>query len=166
MGIPAPGSSLSFGQSTFSDDVLKIELCGPDKSQMSVIDVPGIFRTPTEGVTTKDDMALVRRMVRRYIENPRTIILAVVPANVDIATQEILTLAAEVDPSGQRTLGVLTKPDLVDRGAEQDILDLVRGKRNKLNLGYCIVRNRGQQERAASSAERHKVETEFFKTQP
>jgi len=61
---------------------------------------------------------------------------------------------------------VLTKPDLVDRGAEQDILDLVRGKRNKLNLGYCIVRNRGQQERAASSAERHKVETEFFKTQP
>ena len=126
MGIPAPDSSLRPGQSTFSDDVLRIELCGPDKTQLSVIDVPGIFRTPTEGLTTKDDMSLVRGMVHRYIENSRTIILAVVPANVDIATQEILNLAAEVDPSGQRTLGVLTKPDLVDKGAEQDIMDLVR----------------------------------------
>lgn len=166
MGIPIPGSSLRPGQSTFSNNVLRIELCGPDKSNLSVIDVPGIFRTPTEGLTTKDDITLVRGMVRQYIENSRTIILAVVPANVDIATQEILNLAAEVDPSGQRTLGVLTKPDLVDKGAEHDIMDLVRGKRNKLKLGYCIVRNRGQQDRDTSSAERHKTETEFFKTQP
>jgi hypothetical protein len=166
MGIPAPGTSLKPGQSTFSDDVLRIELCGPDKTHFSVIDVPGIFRTPTEGVTTKDDMSLVRGMVHRYIENSRTIILAVVPANVDIATQEILNLAAEVDPKGQRTLGVLTKPDLVDKGAEYDIMDLVRGKRNKLNLGYCVVRNRGQQDKDKSSTERHKTEREFFKTQP
>jgi hypothetical protein len=166
MGIPALGSSPSPGQSTFSDDVLKIELCGPNKSQMSVIDVPGIFRTQTEGVTTKDDMSLVRGMVRGYIENPRTIILAVVPANVDIATQEIVNLAKEVDPTGQRTLGVLTKPDLVDRGAEQDVLDLVRGNKNKLHLGYYVVRNRGQQDKLASSAERHRTEIEFFKTQP
>jgi hypothetical protein len=166
MGIPAPGSTLRPSQSTFSDDLLRVELCGPDKSHLSVIDVPGIFRTPTEGLTTKDDMSLVRGMVRRYIENSQTIILAVLPANVDIATQEILSLAAEVDPSGQRTLGVLTNPDLVDRGAEQDIMDLVRGKRNKLKLGYCVVRNRGQQDRVVSSAERHKTETEFFTNQP
>jgi hypothetical protein len=166
MGIPAHGGSLKPGQSTFSDDVLRIELCGPNKTHLSVIDVPGIFRTPTEGVTTKDDMSLVRNMVHRYIENSRTIILAVVPANVDIATQEILNLAAEVDSSGERTLGVLTKPDLVDKGTEQDIMDLVQGKRNKLKLGYCVVRNRGQQDRAASSAERHKMEIDFFKAQP
>jgi len=166
MGIPPPGSSLKPGQSAFSDDVLMIELCGPDKTHLSVIDVPGIFRTPTEGVTTEDDMSLVRGIVHRYIENLRTIILAVVPANVDIATQEILNLAKEVDPTGQRTLGVLTKPDLVDKGAEQDIMDLVQGKRNKLKLGYCVVRNRGQLDRAASSAERHKREIDFFKTQP
>jgi hypothetical protein len=166
MGIPPPGSSLKPGQSNFSDDVLMIEFCGPDKTHLSVIDVPGIFRTPTEGVTTEDDMSLVRGMVHHYIENLRTIILAVVPANVDIATQEILNLAKEVDPAGQRTLGVLTKPDLVDKGAEQDIMDLVQGKRNKLKLGYCVVRNRGQLDRAASPAERHKKEIDFFKTQP
>ena len=71
-------------------------------------------------------MSMVRRMVHRYIENSRTIILAVIPANVDIATQEILTMAADVDPSGQRTLGVITKPDLVDKGAEQDVVDSIR----------------------------------------
>ena len=166
MGIPSPSSPLAPGQSTFSDDVFRSELCGPKKSHLSVIDVPGIFRTPTEGLTTKHDMSLVRSMVRRYIENPRTIILAVLPANVDIATQEILDTAAEVDPSGQRTLGILTKPDLVDKGAEPDIMDLVRGRRNKLKLGYCVVRNRGQQDRAIPSSERHRMETEFFEKEP
>jgi hypothetical protein len=51
-------------------------------------------------------------MVKRYMDNPRSIMLAVVPANVDLATQEILELARESDPHGDRTLGVLTKPDL------------------------------------------------------
>jgi hypothetical protein len=50
---------------------------------------------------------------------------AVVPANVDIATQEIIQMAEDADHMGQRTLGVLTKPDLVDKGAE----DKVRGFR-------------------------------------
>ncbi len=85
-------------------------------------------------------MNLVRQMVGRYLSNPRSIILsvcdefqfgrtslidvrAVVPANVDIATQEIIQMAEDADPNGQRTLGVLTKPDLVDKGAE----DKVRG---------------------------------------
>lgn len=166
MGIPAPGSVRADGQSTFSDDVFRIELCGPNHSHLSVIDVHGIFRIPTEGLTTKDDMLMVRSMVRRFIANTRTIILAVLPANVDIATQEILDMADEVDRSGQRKLGVLTKPDLVDKGAERDVMDLVRGKRNVLKLAYCMVRNRGQQEKANSSIERQRTETEFFDTEP
>ena len=57
-------------------------------------------------------------MVRRYVENLRTIILAVLATNVDIATTEILNIVAEVDSSGQRTLEILTKLDLIDKGAE------------------------------------------------
>lgn len=45
-----------------------------------------------------------------------------VPANVDIATQEIVQMAEDADPTGKRTLGVLTKPDLVDKGAEDKVL--------------------------------------------
>ena len=166
MSIPAPGQSLATGQSTFSDDLLKIELSGPSRQHLSVIDVPGIFRTPTSGVTTKEDMTLVRRMVKSYIKDSRIIILAVIPAPVDIATQEIISMAEEVDPLGQRTLGVLTKPDLVDKGGEDLVIDLVHGTKNKLNLGYCMVRNRGQQDKALSSADRHENERLFFSTLP
>src|SRR5450432_1724189 len=166
MGIPGPGQSLETGLSTFSDDLLSIELCGPDKQNLSVIDIPGIFRTPTDGVTTNDDMALVRKIMYRYIRDERTIILAVIPSNTDIATQEIISIAKEVDPKGLRTLGVLTKPDLVDKGAEENVMSLVQGKRNPLRLGYCIVRNRGQSELGIDSVERYKTEKNFFSTEP
>ena len=166
MGIPGPGQPLESSQSTFSDDLLSIELCGPDRQNLSIIDIPGIFRTQTEGVTTDSDMALVRRIMNRHIKDERTIILAVIPSNTDIATQEILSIAKEVDPKGLRTLGVLTKPDLIDKGGEENVMSLVEGKRNPLRLGYCIVRNRGQSELSNDAATRHKTEKDFFSTEP
>lgn len=93
MGVTSPNEVPIFGKSTFSSDVFKIELSGPDRENLSIIDIPGIFRNPTEGVTTKADIELVKNMVRSYIRDERTIILAVVPANVDIATQEILRVS-------------------------------------------------------------------------
>ena len=150
MGIPAPSQFLAPGLSSFSDDIFKIELSGPSKQHLSIIDVPGIFRTPIYGVTTKEDMTLVQRRVKSYIKDSRTIILAVIPAPVDIATQEILSMAEEADPLGQRTLSVLTKPNLVDEGGEEHVMDLVRGTKNKLNLSYCMVRNRVQQDKSLS----------------
>src|SRR5215468_4492479 len=104
MGIRTDTSSS--GGTIFSEDVLKIEICGPNEDYLTVIDVPGIFRNPTEGITTKEDVRLVQNMVREYIKNSRTVILAVLPSNVDIATQEILTFAEEYDKAGERTLGV------------------------------------------------------------
>lgn len=82
-------------------------------------------------------------MVKSYIKDSRTIILAVILAPLDIATQEILSMAEEAEPLGQQTRGIITKPDLVDRGGEEHVMDLVRGTKNKFNLGYYIVRNRG-----------------------
>jgi hypothetical protein len=127
----------------FSEDVLKIEVRGPEENYLTIIDVPGIFRTTTQG-TTKDDIKLVREMVKGYIKDDRTMILAVLPSNVDIATQEILELAEDYDKRGERTLGVLTKPDLVhEESAQADVCDLVQGKKHRLTLGYYLVRNRG-----------------------
>jgi Dynamin central region/Dynamin family len=168
MGVPLPSQNSSFTtqSSAFSEDILQIELSGPAKSHLSVMDVPGIFRTPTPGVTSKADIKVVENMVRRFIKDPRTIILAVLPANVDIATQEILELAEEADPQGVRTLGVLTKPDLVEAGTETDIIQLLEGKKKPLKLGYCMVRNRKQQEWDLTSKERHGNEELFFKTGP
>ncbi|KAH0434589.1 hypothetical protein CcaCcLH18_05200 [Colletotrichum camelliae] len=132
------------GENTFSEDVLKIEKYGPDEDHLTIIDVPGIFRNTTEGVTTNGDKELVKSMVKRYIKDSRTIILAILPSNVDVATQEILTLAAEADPAGDRTLGILTKADLLkENTAKAAVVSLVEGKRKTLKLGYHIVTNRG-----------------------
>ena len=127
MGLKGSGAPFDQKADTFSDDVLKIEICGPKQQHLSVIDVPGIFRNTTEGMTVDEDIEVVRNMVNRYMNNPRSVILAVIPANVDIATQEILKMAKKCDPNGERTLGVLTKPDLVDRGAENPVVKLVQG---------------------------------------
>jgi hypothetical protein len=142
MGIRTEMSSKT--GTIFSEDVLKIEICGPHEDYLTIIDVPGIFRNHTEGITTKEDINLVNNLVRRYIKDKRTIILAVLPSNVDIATQEIIALAEEYDRLGERTLGVLTKPDLVtESNAKNSVCNLVSGKRMPLSLGYYIVRNRG-----------------------
>ena len=163
MGLAeAENSAVSGPKKSFADDVLRIEICGPEQQHLSVIDVPGIFRKTTAGVTTKEDMAMVRNMVSSYMQNPRSALLAVVPANVDIGTQEILDLAEQYDGKGERTLGVLTKPDLVDEGAEPAIMDIVEGRSHALNLGWCIVRNSGQQQLKDTTAERHAREKLFF----
>ncbi|KAL2193820.1 interferon-induced GTP-binding protein Mx1 [Corynascus similis CBS 632.67] len=170
MGIRGGGDGKPDGDKslvTFSDDILKIEITGPNQFPLTVIDVPGIFRTATPGLTTENDMALVRAMVERAIKDDRTIILAVVPCNVDIATQEILKLATDADPTGLRTMGVLTKPDLAtERATQQVIIDLVLGKRNDLKLGYCVVKNRSADDDLSSLQNRNDAEKVFFKSEP
>lgn len=142
MGIKTAANKA--GQHTFSEDVLKIEKWGPDEDYLTIIDVPGIFRNTTEGVTTENDKRLVKEMVKRYIKDKRTIILAILPSNVDVATQEILTLAEEVDRTGDRTLGILTKADLLkEQSAKLAVVNLVEGRRKPLKLGYHLVTNRG-----------------------
>lgn len=106
-------------------------------------------------------------MVKKYIEDSRTIILAVVPCNHDIATQEILKLATEVDPEGVRTMGVLTKPDLVpERAMQQMVCELVQGRRQPLRLGYYVVKNRGSDDQGCSRAKNQQDEMKFFAKMP
>ncbi|KAI1323059.1 P-loop containing nucleoside triphosphate hydrolase protein [Xylariaceae sp. FL0255] len=151
----------------FSEHILKIEKVGPNEEHFTVIDVPGIFRKETEGVTTESDIALVMNMVKKYMKNPRTIILAIMPSNVDLATQEILKLAKEADPSMTRTMAVFTKPDLaIERSTQNIVIDHVLGKRNDLSLGYYIVKNRGPDDANKTLAEGQISEREFFTQDP
>ncbi|KAF4584060.1 interferon-induced GTP-binding protein Mx2 [Ophiocordyceps camponoti-floridani] len=155
------------GAGAFSQDILKIEIHGPEQSHLTVIDVPGIFRNSTPGLTTETDIILVRNMVQSYMNDRRTIILAVIPCNVDIATQEILKLAQAADPEGVRTMGVLTKPDLATETATRSaVIDLVQGRRNTLKLGYYVVKNRGADDKTSSLAKRTEKETAFFMAPP
>lgn len=159
MGLVSEEAGL---KSTFSNDVLRLEITGPNEEHLSVIDVPGIFKRTTSGLTTKADMEMVEGMVHNYMKNARCIMLAVVPANVDIATQEILEKAEDVDPEGTRTLGVLTKPDLVDKGAEKNVIDLVEGRTHQLILGWHVLRNAGQADLQKPITERQAIGRGFF----
>ncbi|GKT45678.1 interferon-induced GTP-binding protein Mx2 [Colletotrichum spaethianum] len=158
MGLKTSSDGHSKG-AAFSKDVLRVEICGPDEEHLTIIDVPG--------VSTATDVALVKSMVKDYIKDPRTIILAVIPCNVDVATQTILTYAAEADPEGKRTLGVLTKPDLVSENATREAaMDLIRGKRRDIQLGYYVVKNRGADDTSSSKEERDSQEKAFFSEEP
>ncbi|KAI1470781.1 P-loop containing nucleoside triphosphate hydrolase protein [Daldinia caldariorum] len=151
----------------FSEHILKIEKLGPDENHFTVIDVPGIFRKETEGITTEADIELVRNMVKKYMKDPRTIILAIMPSNVDPATQEILKLAKEADPLMTRTMAVLTKPDLaIERVMQQIAIDHVNGKRGDLVLGYYIVKNRGPDDAHKTLKQGQADEKKFFSESP
>lgn len=90
--------------------------------------------------------------------------LVVVPATQDVATIEALEWASRSDPSGQRTIGVITKPDLIDDGAEEEVAVVLANKRKPLKLGYVMVKNRSQREveEHVSVREARENEAAFF----
>ncbi|KAI0159586.1 P-loop containing nucleoside triphosphate hydrolase protein [Xylariaceae sp. FL1272] len=169
MGIESSGhtNKSSHLPSAFSEHILKIEKLGPDEEHFTVIDVPGIFRRETEGITKESDIELVMNMVKNYIKDSRTIILAIMPSNVDPATQEILKLARKVDPGMMRTMAIFTKPDLaIEQVTQQRVIDHVLGRRGDLTLGYYVVKNRGADECDKSLEEGQREEQAFFAKKP
>lgn len=149
--------------SEFSTEVIQVQVQSPTNPNLSLIDLPGIIRTTTAG-QDRSVIANVDTLLESYLRQPETVILAVIPANQDIATIDILERANEFDPQGLRTIGVLTKPDLIDRGAEDEVLKIVQNIRKPLKLGYVIVKNRSQQElkTSVSLAQSAKNEDNYF----
>jgi interferon-induced GTP-binding protein Mx1 len=129
----------------FSTDIIVIKISSPDSPDLTIIDLPGIIRT----VTKDQDKAVIQQvnnLIDSYMGQVNTIILAVIPANQDIATIDILERAHKVDPTGERTLGVLTKPDLIGEGNEEEIVQVISNIRKPLLLGYVMLRNLSQKE--------------------
>ena len=158
--------SLDISKLTFSNDIFHLEICGPNKDHLSVIDVPRIFKNTTPGLISKTDIQLVHDMVLGYMRNPQSIMLTVIPANVDIMTQEIIELARGLNPNGQQTLDVLIKPDLVDESAEQKVLDLLHDEDLILKHGWFLVCNLGQHELQEGGIDCNTAEDEFGRKEP
>ena len=132
---------------------------------LTLVDLPGVTRVPI-GDQPKNIEEITKNMARRYAEDPLTIILCVIAANSDIATSDGLMLAKEIDTSGTRTLGVLTKLDIMDAGT--DARKVLMNEEIPLKLGYVGVKNRSKQDliNKLSMAETSKKEKEFFKSHP
>eukprot|EP01022_Parablepharisma_sp_SALTPOND_P008035 TRINITY_DN135101_c2_g1_i1.p1 TRINITY_DN135101_c2_g1~~TRINITY_DN135101_c2_g1_i1.p1 ORF type:complete len:868 (+),score=80.71 TRINITY_DN135101_c2_g1_i1:151-2604(+) len=111
---------------------------------LTLIDLPGITRIPLQGSEQPPDIErITTEMAKRYCGDERTIILCVIPANIDLSTSEALKYAQEWDVHQVRTLGVLTKLDIMDVGsnAKKALMNQVI----HLKLGYVGVKNRSQQ---------------------
>ncbi|NWV33960.1 MX protein, partial [Grantiella picta] len=148
-----------------SGELISLEVRSPDVPDLTLIDLPGIARVAV-GDQPKDIGDQIKMLLKRIIGCKETINLVVVPCNVDIATTEALKMAQEVDPSGERTLGILTKPDLVDRGTEESIINILQNRVIPLKKGYMIVKCRGQQDihNKMSLAAAIQLEKKFFES--
>uniref|UniRef100_A0A4W4GTS8 Interferon-inducible Mx protein n=1 Tax=Electrophorus electricus TaxID=8005 RepID=A0A4W4GTS8_ELEEL len=147
-----------------SDDLISLEVASANVPDLTLIDLPGIARVAVRG-QPENIGDQIKRLIRKFITKQETINLVVVPCNVDIATTEALKMAQEVDLDGERTLGILTKPDLVDKGTEETVVDIIHNEVINLTKGYMIVRCRGQKEITDSISLNEAMDTEkaFFK---
>uniref|UniRef100_A0A672LMX7 Interferon-induced GTP-binding protein Mx-like n=2 Tax=Sinocyclocheilus grahami TaxID=75366 RepID=A0A672LMX7_SINGR len=128
-----------------SHEMITLEIQSCDVPDLTLIDLPGITRVAT-GNQPKDIDKQIKDLIEKFIQRQETISLVVVPANIDIATTEALQMASKVDSTGERTLGILTKPDLVDKGMEETVVRTVNNEVIPLKKGYMIVKCRGQNE--------------------
>lgn len=149
----------------FSKDVLRLEIEGPDLYPLTLVDLPGIFHAATAKQTV-EGKATVMELVESYMKKPNSIILTIISANNELANQAVMQMATKHDPHKMRTLGVITKPDLLPAKStnEAEYLQLVRGRDPvySLALGWHVLRNRADYE--ADEGSRETIEAKFFES--
>lgn len=148
-------SRIPINLKVYSDKVLNLTL----------VDLPGLTKIPI-GDQPSDIERQTRNLILEYISKPNCIILAVSPANVDLVNSESLKLARQVDPTGKRTVGILSKLDLMDQGT--NALDILKGNVYPLKLGFVGIVNRSQQDIAENKPleESLALEKYFFNSHP
>lgn len=158
MGLSTPGSDR-----VFSTDVLRVELSGPQQPHLTMVDLPGLFEAGNRD-QSDEDAEIVKSLVRSYMRSPRSIIMAVVSAKSDFNLQSVTKHARNLDPEGMRTLGLITKPDILDEGSDSERAYLATARNNdvKFRLGWHVLRNREFSSKTSSTAERDQKESEFF----
>eukprot|EP00013_Stygamoeba_regulata_P016583 CAMPEP_0177682830 /NCGR_PEP_ID=MMETSP0447-20121125/31460_1 /TAXON_ID=0 /ORGANISM="Stygamoeba regulata, Strain BSH-02190019" /LENGTH=759 /DNA_ID=CAMNT_0019192343 /DNA_START=212 /DNA_END=2491 /DNA_ORIENTATION=- len=144
---------------------INLKIYSPHVLNLTLVDLPGMTRVPV-GDQPVDIEMQIRKMVLGFISKRNAIILAVTAANTDMATSDAIQLAREVDPEGLRTLGVITKIDIMDKGT--DALDMLLGRVIPLKLGFIGVINRSQQDITQGLEIRTALrnETKYFSTHP
>lgn len=158
MGIDSTGRD-------FCKDILKLEIEGPDLYPLTLVDLPGLYHgeTATQSIRGKET---VDQLVESYTRQKNSIILVVVAANNQLANQIALKKVEEFDPNRERTLGVITKPDLTLPGKpeECDYLRLARNQESahKLKLGWHVLCNGADDGDTLDT--RDATEASFFET--
>ncbi|TFK32040.1 P-loop containing nucleoside triphosphate hydrolase protein [Crucibulum laeve] len=148
----------------FSKNVVCVHVNDPDVTDLSFVDLPGLIQN-----SDQQAIDLVNDLVVSHIQGENTLILITIPMSDDMENQRAVVLARNADPDGERTIGILTKPDTLgkgDIGARQKWKTLLDGgeKKHYLKHGYYCVRLPNDEERGKkmSRAEAHRIASEFF----
>lgn len=126
---------------SFSSVPIQVKIYSPRVLKLTLVDLPGLVRVVVDG-QSENNILEVRDMVLSYIKQPESLILAVSPANQDLATSDALEIARTVDSQRLRTIGVLTKLDIMDEGT--DARDVLENRQVTLKRGWVGVLNRSQ----------------------
>ena len=117
-----------------SDDPIQLRIYSPNVPDLSLIDLPGYIQ-----VVGRDQppelKERISQLCEKYIKAPN-VILAISAADVDLANSTALRASRKVDPRGERTIGVITKMDLVD---PERAVSLLSDRKYALRLGYVGV---------------------------
>ncbi|KAL3651670.1 Dynamin-related protein 3A [Castilleja foliolosa] len=153
------------GNKGVSDKQIRLKIFSPNVLDITLVDLPGLTKVPV-GDQPSDIEARIRTMIMSYIKRPSCLILAVTPANSDLANSDALQMAGIADPDGYRTIGVITKLDIMDRGT--DARNFLLGKVIPLRLGYVGVVNRSQEDILMSRSIKDALvaEEKFFRSRP
>lgn len=132
---------------------------------LTLIDLPGITRNAVAGQPANIE-ELSKNLVSNYCTDENTLVLCVIPANIDLSTSDALSFVKKIDRSGSRTLGVLTKIDIMDEG--DDCREVLLNKVIPLKHGYVGVKGRSQLDMQGKVlvADAVKKEMEFFAKHP
>ncbi|KAG2546411.1 hypothetical protein PVAP13_9KG031926 [Panicum virgatum] len=144
---------------------IHLSIYSPHVVNLTLIDLPGLTKVAVEG-QAESIVQDIENMVRSYVDKPNCIILAISPANQDIATSDAIKLARDVDPSGDRTFGVLTKLDLMDKGT--NAVDVLEGRQYRLQHPWVGIVNRSQADinKNVDMLSARRKEKEYFESSP
>ncbi|KAF9128524.1 dynamin-like GTPase mgm1 [Mortierella sp. 14UC] len=117
-----------------SSKPIELRIYSPNIPDLTLIDLPGYIQITSKNqpISLKEKIS---ELCEKYIQEPN-IILAVCAADVDLANSEALRSSRKVDPLGLRTIGVITKMDLVE--PERGVA-ILRNQDYPLHLGYIGV---------------------------
>ena len=126
----------------FSKDLLRVEVSGPDRPHLTIVDLPDLIHSETKQQSTSD-VELVQNVIQSYIKAPRSIILAVVSAKNNYANQIMLKLARTADKKGIHTLGIITKPNTLIAGSESKAIyvSLAKNQDVEFRLRWHVLKN-------------------------
>ncbi|KJA20646.1 hypothetical protein HYPSUDRAFT_42960 [Hypholoma sublateritium FD-334 SS-4] len=146
----------------FSKNAVQVSVNDPLATDLSFVDLPGLIQN-----AEADLIAIVRSLVESYVEGKNTLIVIAMPMSDDIEMMQAVVIAADADPDKERTIGVLTKPDTLTKGAtgtREKWRAVLEGREHATTHGYYCVRlpDDDERQRKISAAEAQRTAARFF----